>query len=91
MEDLPSVIPVQRWIPVSDSLPEEEEKVLVQCDDLYYNMNENTGIILGWRVGKYWFTYTANGLERIRYVISWMPLPERYKVESEDDNAESNN
>lgn len=74
-----------RWIPVSERLPEESIKVLVQSEDVYYNIGENShGIIIGWRNGQYWSTYTVKGIELIKYPVAWMPLPKPYKAESEE-------
>ena len=74
-----------KWIPVSERLPEETIKVLVQSEDVYYNIGENShGIIIGWRNGQYWSTYTVKGIELIKYPVAWMPLPEAYKAESEE-------
>ena len=58
----------QRWIPVSERLPEDSGYYLtttmfseVYCD--------------------YW---TENSFNRSEAIIAWMPLPESYKAESEE-------
>lgn len=84
-----SVTPQEpKWIPVSERLPEESVKVLVQSEDVYYNIGENSnGIIIGWRNGQYWSTYTVKGIEFIKYPVAWMPLPESYKAKSEGEKC----
>ena len=71
----------QRWIPVSERLPEETVMVLVNCEDYYlHRMNP----CIGWRNGKYWSTFTAKGREQILYPIEWRELPELYKADKEN-------
>lgn len=62
-----------RWIPVSERLPEEGEEVLVSTYDTY----GKKVIIARYQGELYGFTC---GL-----VTAWMPLPEAYKVDSEED------
>lgn len=74
--DLPSV---QRWIPVSERLPEEKKQVLV-CDAYGFIYTAECEVIsddewLDWR----WY-------ESVEYrpmddVVAWMPLPEPWKGE----------
>ena len=70
-----------KWIPVSEKekLPENGRKVLVKADDVYYSLGQQNGVVIGWRNGDYWSTYTVNGKAYIRYPSKWMPLPEPYK------------
>ena len=76
IKSLPSVTPAQKWIPVSEKLPEETgwyivtirtEKGIAVCEQSY-------------RKGENHWT-TLKGIE----VIAWMPLPEPYK--EVDDEA----
>lgn len=75
----------QRWIPVSERLPELNIKNLVSEDVLVFD-----GFDI--RVGEYrktrhldreyWRIYGSDFDEFVN-VIAWMPLPESYKAESE--------
>lgn len=71
----------QQWIPCSERLPEDGEKVIVQAQDMYYNMGEDTGVVIGYRHGQHWETFTAKGCELIRYPAAWMPRPESWNGE----------
>ena len=60
----------QRWIPVSERLPE---------DDGYYFVTEKDG-----RIGTYVFHKQGNSEEYWkRCAIAWMPLPEPYREDAE--------
>ena len=72
---------VSEWISCKENPPKEGEKVLVQAQDLYYNTGGETGIVIGYRHGRHWETYTAKGCEQIRYPEAWMPLPKRYNAQ----------
>lgn len=78
-DTLPPVTPQQtRWIPCSERMPEDNIHVL--CQFTLSGMGE---------------CYLAHGVFHVvgglvmtcNEVIAWMPLPEPYKVESEDENG----
>lgn len=67
IESLPPVTPKQRWIPVSERLPEESGS--------YLTTTRNNAV----RVNHF---YAGHGHQVFGYrnnVIAWMPLPEPYK------------
>ena len=83
---LPSVTPQEpKWIPVSERLPDTDNEVL--CWYEYYHWSRKK-ILPEYGLGSYfketesWFGEVANG-HKVR-VIAWMPLPEPYKIESEE-------
>ena len=72
---LPPVTSAQKWIPCSDRLPENDEDMLI---------TNGIGINIGWND-------TDDHKWRLRddyimdSVIAWMPLPEKYKAEMEEE------
>ena len=71
--EAPSVTPTQKWIPVSERLPEEKGFYLVSVKNEHNRRYSKSC----------WFYGNGNWFAR-QEVIAWMPLPEPYKVESED-------
>lgn len=78
---LPSVQPINKWIPVSERLPEDHKDVLIclSSDQICigcYNSHRLpfSNNAIGWGA-----SYTHNWCSND--VIAWMPLPEPYKAE----------
>ena len=74
-------VPLERWIPVTDGLPEEEGQYLVSCDSdfaievaRFYIDDEDDE-------EDRWFGCDWNDPEDI---VAWMPLPSPYKSGEEE-------
>ena len=74
----------QRWIPVTERLPEAEEIVLITIDSSYY---PKSYVDMGFYKAetKKWYWFSSEAIDHSIKVTAWMPLPEPYKAESEDD------
>ena len=72
IDDAPSVQPEQRWSPVTEILPENDDKVLI---------THSHGISMAWWNGRYW---TGSMIRKYKTVTAWMPLPEPYQGGGED-------
>lgn len=66
---------MQRWIPCSERLPEHRLYVLVTYK-YEYGLIDN---------GITWYSETENKWNTSREVIAWMPLPEPYREEGEQE------
>lgn len=72
--------PEQRWIPVTERLPEEDGDYFVTLENgvvtkLGYSTTQRTTYPKG-------FYYISNGFswrQKINPVVAWMPLPEKYQ------------
>ena len=75
LEDLPSAQPEQRWIPVSERLPDPNKAVLISVNgevDVDWFAFDNTGYGCWYRT-----------IKSVIDIDAWMPLPEPYKGEQE--------
>ena len=70
---------VSRWIPVSEGLPEDGERVLVTYDKIVIRAT--------WDLMRYSFYDThAVSLDK-DFVYAWMPLPEPYREGGANENT----
>lgn len=65
-------IGANRWIPISERLPEDKQSVLVWCPQ-YKN------IYCAYLEKEQWWIFGAFAQEVQNEVVAWMPLPDRYK------------
>ena len=104
IDELPSVEPEIKWIPVSEGLPEDIKPVIVTWKNndpkSYYQYIVGKHFIgtAHFKNGK-WFWYSSvtedllaeygkcdsEEFDEAIEVVAWMPLPEPYKTESEDN------
>ena len=75
IETVPSV-QEQRWIPVSEKMPNRQELVIVSCHDTLGDTSfDYTSSAWATTDGEYWIVDN----EINSHVTAWMPLPEPYK------------
>lgn len=72
IDELPSVEPELKWIPVTEALPKDGERVLI---------THRGGVSFGWYNGSYWERGAPTNHRPLETVIAWMSLPESYKGE----------
>ena len=69
IENLPSAEPERKWIPVTEALPEDRQKVL--C------VNKHGEMMVGGYMTDYGMTFPCY----FEKPVAWMPLPESYRGE----------
>lgn len=92
--DLPPVTPKQRWIPVSERLPEEDGEYLlwgkvIEDEENYIFIGDYDSCAEAFGYWQNYYDPSTLGYvdgELLEYasVIAWMPLPKPYKAESEE-------
>lgn len=78
IKETPSAQPEQRWIPVSERLPEENSDILVT----YVEKDEKRIVPVNYGCGT-WFDCLFNKVLNQVGVLAWMPLPEPWRGEQE--------
>jgi len=85
----PTVIkPKQRWIPVSERLPEDRREVLVTA---YWHETYQVMMASYYGDGLWWcvpFNNCGKHMRNDLHVIAWMPLPKPYEVEPQERSEE---
>ena len=83
--------PVMRWIPCEERLPEDYTDVLVWFE--YFRYGDYNCLYQTYGIGDYianygWMINHETGWHKLR-VIAWMPLPEPYQGEGEQDEIDN--
>ena len=86
---LPPVTPKQRWIPVSERLPEDTQPVLLTIRRMSRLYNHEPFITVGhisWNQTTWWCAHDGDCARNEIEVLAWMPLPEPWKGENNADS-----
>lgn len=84
IDELPSVKPEWKWIPVTEALPEDTEFVLLTIRRLDKSYNQTPFISVGyisWNQSAWWCAHDGDCDAHNVEVLAWMPLPEPWKGE----------
>ena len=84
IDELPSVEPEWKWIPVTEALPENTEFVLLTIRRLDKSYNQTPFISVGyisWNQSAWWCAHDGDCDAHNVEVLAWMPLPEPWKRE----------
>ena len=76
IENLPSVTTTQRWIPVSERLPEESLNSVIGWDAY-----RERCVFVQYIDGHFQITGSDESFD----IVAWMPLPKPYKAEMESE------
>ena len=76
------VIPFPKWIPVSERLPEANEKEENDFIKAYLVQDARWMDVARWD-GEYWIAWGYGTV--LKDVIAWMPLPKPYREEDAND------
>lgn len=82
IDELPSVEPEQKWIPVTEALPKNAEFVLLTIRRLDKSYNQTPFISVGyisWNQSAWWCAHDGDCDSHNVEVLAWMSLPESYK------------
>lgn len=83
IEGLPPVTPANRWIPVSERLPEKSGMYIVTDKVFSLVDSEHTGRFKRMTEQVEFCNGKWQRATRFYEIVAWMPLPEPYKGESE--------
>ena len=75
IDEQPTIDP-QKWVPVSERLPKQQQTVLIQ---------DFGQITIGYLNAENRWRDLTNLDDYLKGVVAWMPLPEPYKEEQHDD------
>ena len=87
----PSAESEQKWIPVSEALPENTEFVLLTIRRLDKSYNQIPFISVGyvsWNQTAWWCAHDGDCDAHNVEVLAWMPLPEPYRAERRTDETD---
>ena len=87
LEDIPAAEPEQRWIPVSERLPEDEYVLISKKPTKISGNKWSVAIAIRTadpRSGEIQWRNSGFGVIQDDKVLAWMPLPEPYQEDEQD-------